>query len=137
MAVLELRGTEIFPTRVVPLVPAGGTPDLGTRRVFSEDLREPGSDVVVGQHSGTCVHVRQPNMWLCHAGWTLEKVGPGAGKSGNLMAGGLVDFAAAPPFSVAIFGGTGDYGTARGEIEADPVPDTDPREWAFKIDVVT
>jgi hypothetical protein len=40
-------------------------------------------------------------------------VGPGAGKAGNLVAGGLLDFNAAPPFVVAIFGGTGDYDTVR------------------------
>jgi hypothetical protein len=121
---------------VGPPVPVGGTPDLGTRRVFSEDLREKGSSEVIGQHSGTCVHVRQPNMCLCHAGWTLEKVGPGAGKTGNLVAGGLLDFAAAPPAFVAIFGGTRDFKRARGEIEAAPVAGTAPQEWDYKVEII-
>jgi hypothetical protein len=88
------------------VIPPGGT-DLGTRRVFSEDLREENSNQVVGQHSGPCTLVRQPGWWLCHAGWTLENVGPGAGKTGDLVAGGLFDSAAGqPPFMAAIFGGT-------------------------------
>lgn len=142
MAPINLRATAIFPPRVIPPVPVGppvpdgGTPDLGTRSVFSEDLREQGSSEVIGQHSGTCVHVRQPNMWLCHAGWTLEKVGPGAGKTGTLVAGGLLDFAAAPPIFGAIFGGTGDFDKARGQIEGTPVAGTAPQQWDYKVDIV-
>jgi hypothetical protein len=75
-------------------------------------------------------------MWLCHAGWNLKKVGPGAAKTGNLVAGGLLDFAADPPFFVAIFGGTGDFSKARGEIEATPIADTAPQEWGYKVDIV-
>jgi Dirigent-like protein len=142
MAPIKLHATAIFPPRVIPPVPVGppvpegGTPDLGTLRVFSEDLRDTTTNALVGQHSGTCVHVRQPNMWLCHAGWTLEKVGPGAGKTGSLVAGGLLDFAAAPPIFGSIFGGTGDFDKARGKIEGTPVADTDPQQWDYKVDIV-
>jgi Dirigent-like protein len=137
MPPINLRATEAFPPRMIPPVPVGGTPDLGTRRVFSDDLREQDSvKVIVGQHSGTCVHVRQPNMWLCHAGWTLKEVGPGAGETGTLVAGGLLDFAADPPVFGAIFGGTGDFAKARGQIVGTPVAGTAPQQWDYKVDVV-
>ena len=80
MPTLVLVATELYPTRVIPPVPVGppqptgGPPDLGTVSVFSDVIRQ--KKAVVGEHSGTCVHVRAPNMWLCHAGWHLEDVDP-------------------------------------------------------------
>jgi hypothetical protein len=136
MPTLHLLGIEIGPTRVIPNEKGAPTTDLGTRRVFSEDLRDKNSNQSVGQHSGTCVLVRQPSIWLCHAGWTLRKAGPG-GKTGSLVAGALLNFDASPPFLVAIFGGTGDYSKARGEITAVPIPNTDPQQWTYKLDIVS
>jgi hypothetical protein len=89
----------------------------------------------VGQHSGTCTLVREPGWWLCHAGWTLKNVGPGGGRNGTLVAGALFDFAAGqPPFMVAIFGGTGDFDTVRGEIAAAPIPGTN--DWDYTLEYV-
>jgi hypothetical protein len=122
MPTLTLIGTPVFPSVVIP---QGGT-TVGTRRVFSENLRAANSNQVVGQHSGTCTLVREPGWWLCHAGWTLNNVGPGAGKTGTLVAGALFDFATGqPPFMVAIFGGTGDFDTVRGEIAVRPLESGD------------
>jgi hypothetical protein len=135
MPTLKLRSVEIAKTTVIP-PPGGAATDLGTRRVFSEDLREQASSQVVGQHSGTCTLVRKPAFWLCHAGWTLESVGPGPGKTGSLVAGGLLNFNADPPFVVAIWGGTGDHDKARGEITGLPIPNTDPQEYDWEIEIV-
>jgi hypothetical protein len=127
---LKLIGTPIFEPEVVP---AGGT-TVGTRRVFSEELRDQRTGQHVGQHSGTCTLVREPAWWLCHAGWTLRKVGPGARRTGALVAGALLDFQAEEQrFQVAIFGGTGDFDTARGEIDAAPVPGSD--DWEYRLEV--
>jgi hypothetical protein len=130
MPVVNLIGTPIVATSVIPNAPGAPATDLGTRRVFTEDLRDKNSNQPVGQHSGTCTLVRKPGWWLCHAGWTLQNVGPGAGKTGNLVAGGLLDFDGQPPFMVAIFGGTGDFDKARGEISATPLPNND---WEYSI----
>jgi hypothetical protein len=131
MPTLKLIGTPVFPSVVLP--PEGTT--VGTRRVFSEDLLEENSNQVVGQHSGTCTLVREPGWWLCHAGWTLKNVGPGGGRNGTLVAGALFDFAAGqPPFMVAIFGGTGDFDTVRGEIAAAPIPGTN--DWDYTLEYV-
>jgi hypothetical protein len=132
MATITLVATPIFPTRVIPPVPVGpprptgGPPDLGTVRVFADRLHQKidgQPNVLVGEHNGTCLHVRAPNMWLCHANWTLEDVdltpgAPGGETTGTLVAGGLLDFDAAK-FDVAIFGGTGDFARVVGEIHGD------------------
>ena len=126
MPTLVLVATPLYPTRVIPPVPVGpplptgGPPDLGTVRVFSDVLRQ--KQAVVGEHSGTCVHVRAPNMWFCHAGWDLNDVDPGlpGGKklTGTLVAGQLLDFDD-PKFDIAIFGGTRDFAGVVGEIHGD------------------
>jgi hypothetical protein len=126
MPTLVLGATVLYPTRVIPPVPVGpplptgGPPDLGTVRVFSDVLRQ--KQVLVGEHSGTCVHVRAPNMWFCHAGWHLKDVDPdlpgGKKMSGTLVAGGLLDFDAAK-FDVPIFGGTGGFAGVVGVIHGD------------------
>jgi hypothetical protein len=79
------------------------------------------------------VLVRQPDMWLCHAGWKLKNVGPGAGKTGDLVAGALMY--ESPQFTAAIFGGTGDYSKARGEINGATRPNTDPQVTDYKLDI--
>ena len=140
MATLELVATEIYPTREIPPVPVGppqptgGPPDLGTVDVFSDTLRQ--NQVVVGEHSGTCVHVRGPNMWFCHAGWTLEDVdppGPGGKMTGTLVTGGLIDYGAFPEFVVAIFGGTGEFKGVVGEIHGKYVAPTTDYKLDFEI----
>jgi hypothetical protein len=88
MPIVNLIGTPVFESEVLPK----GGKKVGTRSVFSEDLRDKNSNQPVGRHSGTCTLVREPGWWLCHAGWTLENVGPGAGKTGTLVAGALLDF---------------------------------------------
>jgi hypothetical protein len=142
MPTLELIGIEVAPTKVIPNATGAPSTDLGTRRVFSEDLRDEDSNELVGQHSGTCVLVRQPSWWFCRAGWTLRDVGPGA-RTGGLVAGGLLDFKSVEPIMVAIFGGSGDFSKARGDIEAkplakkNPLDPTEPQRWRYKIDYVT
>jgi hypothetical protein len=139
MPTLEVVATEIYPTRAIPPVPVGppqptgGPPDLGTVHVFSDVLRQ--DQAVVGQHSGTCVHVRAPNMWFCHAGWHLKKVDPSPGgkMTGTLVAGGLLDYDAGPEFDVAIFGGTGDFKGVVGEIHGEYVAPMTQYEVNFEI----
>jgi hypothetical protein len=72
----------------------------------------------VSQHSGFCFCVREPNTWLCQAGYTL----PGIKrrhfrKGGQIEARGILDFSAPNPTFVAITGGTGDYRRASGEVK--------------------
>jgi hypothetical protein len=131
MPTVTLIGTPVYTGEVIP---PGGTA-VGTRRVFSEDLRDKNSNERVGQHSGTGTLVRKGEWWVMHAGWTLDSVGSGAGKTGTLIAGGLFDFSAngRPPFMAAIFGGTGDFDKVRGEIAATPLANGD---WEYAIDFV-
>jgi hypothetical protein len=128
---LKLIGSPVYVPKVLP----DGATTVGTRRVFSEELYDKRTGQHVGQHSGTCTLVREPAWWLCHAGWTLRKVGPGARRTGALVAGALFDFAAEEQrFKAAIFGGTGDFDTARGEIAAAPAPGTD--DWEYIVEIV-
>jgi hypothetical protein len=71
------------------------------------------------------VLVREPGWWFCRAGWTLP--------SGNLVAGGLLDFQGGSDFRVAIFGGTGVYKDARGEIVGTPTPTPTQVEYELTI----
>jgi hypothetical protein len=115
--------TKTFPD----YAPNGPEDELGTRTVFAEDLRDAKTGEAVGQHNGTCTLVRAPQVWLCHAGWTLKNIGSGGSKTGTLVAGGLLDFSGnvKPPFHVAIFGGTGDFDTVRGEVAVRPLENGD------------
>jgi hypothetical protein len=141
MPTLDLVATEVYPTRVIPPVPigppqpTGGPPDLGTVQVFSDVIRQ--GTAVVGEHSGTCVHVRAPNTWFCHAGWHLKGVDPnppgGTTLTGTLVAGGLLDYDdPLPTFVVAIFGGTGDFQHVVGEIHGEYVAPRTNYELDFK-----
>jgi hypothetical protein len=124
---VKLTASEVSSGTFPNYDPQGPDDALGTRMVFAEDLRDAKTGEAVGQHNGTCTLVRQPEVWLCHAGWALKDVGPGAGKTGNLVAGGLFDFSGAvePPFYLAIFGGTGDFDTVKGEIAVRPLENGD------------
>jgi hypothetical protein len=107
--ILNLTTTAVTSVRT----PASGKKQ-GARLIFTDDLRDKAASPAtppIGQHSGVCVLVREPDTWFCRAGWFLP--------NGNLVAGGLIDFSA-PNFAVAIFGGTGAYKDARGEIRGTP-----------------
>ena len=119
-------GSEVSSRTLPNYDPQGPGDDLGTRRVFAEDLRDAKTGEAVGQHNGTCTLFRVPQVWLCHAGWTMKHVGRG-GKTGTLVAGGLLDRSGSvkPPFYVAIFGGTGDFDNVRGEIAVRPLERAD------------
>ena len=102
--------------------------------MFSDVIRQ--KKVVVGEHSGTCVHVRAPNVWFCHAGWHLTDVYPetpnaGTALSGTLVAGGLVDFDE-PKLVVAIFGGTGQFKGVVGELHGKFATN----EYTFEFSIV-
>jgi hypothetical protein len=127
---------------VGPPQPTGGPPDLGTIHVFADRVEQKivgQKNVVVGEHSGTCVHVRPPNMWLCHAGWTFENVEltDAAGNvtkiKGNLATGGLVDYDAFPTFTVAILGGTVAFAQVRGQVAGEYVAPTTQYVLTFTI----
>jgi hypothetical protein len=119
--ILKLVATQIAdPTSIPP--PPGYK--LGARSLFSDDLRDR-NDALVGQHSGECVFVREPDMWLCHAGWKLPK--------GDLVAGALMD--ESPKFTAAIFGGTRDYRKARGQIQGSIRPNTNPQVTDYELEI--
>ena len=87
---------------------------LGARLIWTDDLRDETTNALLGQHSGECVLVRegdngQLNVWKCEAGWTFLE--------GNLVAEGPLPFDPnIPTFTTAIYGGTGAYKDARGQI---------------------
>jgi multimeric flavodoxin WrbA len=143
---LVATATEIYPTKEIPPVPVrppqptGGPHDLGTVHVFADRVQQKigQENVVVGEHSGTCLHVRSPNMWLCHAGWTFENVEVTEGNkktkmTGNLASGGLVDYDAFPEFVVAILGGTGGFAQVRGQVKGKFVAPTTEYTLEFTI----
>jgi hypothetical protein len=51
MPVLNLVATAIAPGKLIP-PPAGAATDLGTRWIFSDDLRDKNTNALVGQHTG-------------------------------------------------------------------------------------
>jgi hypothetical protein len=115
MPTLRLVATQIAEPTTFPAPP--GPTDLGVRSVFSDDLRDKNTNALVGQHTGECVLVRKnPNMWLCHAGFILPK--------GELIAEVLSD--EAPKWTSAILGGTDDYDKVRGQIRGEYIPGTGP-----------
>jgi hypothetical protein len=91
---------------------------LGNMAVSSDDITQINGDASLkGQHSGFCVRVRQPNWWLCEAGYILPGI-PNTPfpNGGQLQTRGLLDFSKQVN-TVAITGGTGDYLRASGEVE--------------------
>jgi hypothetical protein len=115
MPTLHLVATQIAPPKVIP--PGAGPNDLGLRSIFSDDLRDKHTNDLVGQHTGECVLVRKnPNMWLCHAGFILPE--------GELIAELLSN--EDPVWTAAILGGTDDYDNARGQIEGKYIAGTGP-----------
>jgi hypothetical protein len=99
-----------------------GGKSLGAMSVFTDDLRDKATGVLVGTHNAYCFRVRQPasasapDLWVCHGGWDLQNAGPvSGGKKGNLVAAGLADFKAVN-FAIPIAGGTDDFSKARGQI---------------------
>ena len=131
---LHLIATQIAEPTTVPTPPGPPGPnDLGVRTVFSDDLRDKKTNVLVGQHTGECVLVRKnPNMWLCHAGFILPK--------GELIAEVLSGEVS--KWKAAILGGTRAYENARGQINGRYIPDTGPpgpkpleTDYVFKIRV--
>jgi hypothetical protein len=114
MDTLHLVATQIAAPTTLP---APGSTHLGLRSVFSDDLRDKNTNALVGQHTGECVLVRKnPNMWLCHAGFMLPK--------GELIAEVLSN--EAPQWTAAILGGTNAYDNARGQIEGEYIAGTGP-----------
>jgi hypothetical protein len=104
----------------------------GARLIWTDDLRDKATGQDMGQHSGDCVLVREPSSpansgsWFCRAGWNLP--------AGNtLVAGGVIDFDATALPTVAIFGGTGAYKDARGEISVTSYPGQAQTEYTLEI----
>jgi hypothetical protein len=69
------------------------------------------------QHSGFCFLVREPNVWLCQAGFLLPGLGAPFANGGQIQARGLMDFDQSGPAQAAIDGGFGDYDSAGGRID--------------------
>jgi hypothetical protein len=110
---------------------------LGDRLAFTDELTHiNNAPIPGGQHSGTCVLVREPTMWLCEAGFILPGI-PGTifPNGGQIEARGLMDFPGDPPwpFRAAITGGIGpDYRRAQGDIEGTNTP---PRtDWTLGVE---
>jgi hypothetical protein len=113
MPTLHLVAAQIAKPKTIK---APGPTDLGVRSIFSDDLRD-NNNVLVGQHTGECVLVRKnPNMWLCHAGFILP--------TGYLIAESLTN--EDPQWTAAILGGTKAYDNARGQIEGKYISGTGP-----------
>lgn len=107
---------------------------LGDRLAFTDDLTAiNGAPIPGGQHSGTCVLVREPNMWLCEAGFILPGI-PAFPNGGQIEARGLMDFPPDPPypFRAAITGGIGDYRRAQGHLQGTETPPT--TDWTLRIE---
>ena len=115
--VLRLTINPIFSTPFPP------NPQIGDMRVFTDDIVEINCQALTPglyQHSGFCFVVRQPNFWLCQAGYVV----PGIKKrhfrkGGQIHARGLFDEdgGGSSPSFAAITGGHGDYRRATGEVE--------------------
>jgi hypothetical protein len=92
--------------------------NLGDMRVQTDDITAINGDKnLTGQHSGFCFLVRQPNTWLCRAGYPLPGIPQSPVRTGGqIEARGILDFSSSQPGVVAITGGTGDYQRASGEV---------------------
>jgi hypothetical protein len=89
---------------------------LGNMLAFDERITKINDHRPCGRHSGFCVRVQKPEIWLCEAGWRLPGI-PGTPfpNGGQLQARGLLDFNI-DTGTVAITGGTDDYRRASGHI---------------------
>jgi hypothetical protein len=125
MPTLHLVATQNAKPTEIPPPPA--PVDIGHRSVFSDDLRDKNTNNPVGQHTGECVLVRKhpKNMWLCHAGFILP--------SGELIAEVLAD--ESPKWRAAILGGAKDYDNARGQIEGEYIPNTNPQQTEYTLKI--
>jgi hypothetical protein len=107
---------------------------LGDRVVFTDDIISVNGapPTGAGQHSGFCVLVREPDLWLCEAGFILPGI-PGTpfANGGQIQARGLMDFAGGA-FQAAITGGIGDYHQARGQIAGTTNPPQ--TDWTLTIE---
>jgi hypothetical protein len=91
---------------------------LGNMLVFDESITKINGDTALtGRHSGFCVRVQKPDIWLCEAGWRLPGI-PNTPfpNGGQIQARGLLDFGV-DAGTVAITGGTDDYRRASGHIK--------------------
>jgi hypothetical protein len=91
---------------------------LGNMLAFDENITKiNGNTGLTGRHSGFCVRVQKPEIWLCEAGWRLPGI-PGTPfpNGGQLQARGLLDFNI-DTGTVAITGGTDDYLRASGHMK--------------------
>jgi hypothetical protein len=104
------------------------------------NVPNPASDPELGpaQHSGFCVLVREPNIWLCQAGFSLPPIStpPFNAQGGQLQARGLMNLDLAN-FHAAITGGTRDYHQAQGELNGTYDVNPTPAETTWYIDVET
>jgi hypothetical protein len=132
---IALRGVEVVSRRIPKK-----RKRLGQMLVFSDEITVIDGAVSPGpsQHTGFCIHVREPNLWLCEAGIML----PGLPAphpfttGGQVQARGLMDFDSQADAIVAITGGTGDYLRASGEVRVHVVSE-DPTITDFTLTVET
>lgn len=104
MPTLHLVATQIAEPTTVPAPPGPPTSAFGrsSPMICATRTRMP-----LSASTPESVLVRKnPNMWLCHAGFILPK--------GELIAEVLCD--EAPKWTSAILGGTEDYDKVRGQI---------------------
>ena len=96
--------------------------NFGDMQVFTDDITEINGKPLapgVSQHSGFCFVVREPNTWLCQAGYSLPGIRKRRfRKGGQIQARALLDISK-PVNRAAITGGTGDYRRASGDIKLD------------------
>jgi hypothetical protein len=115
---------------------------FGDRTVFTDDITSFNPDPAnpasldqptAGQHSGFCFLLREPNVWLCQAGFLLPGfAGTTFPNGGQIQARGLMDFATGVPVRAAISGGFGDYDSAGGQIEVS-FPAANQSQWDMPI----
>jgi hypothetical protein len=110
---------------------------LGGQQFFTDDVvsinNAPSSG---GQHSGFCVFVRKPGVWLCQAGFILPPLANTLfPNGGQIQARGLMDFSGSPPFEfkAAITGGIDDYRRAEGQVNGKFTPPK-TTEWTLLIE---
>jgi hypothetical protein len=109
---------------------------VGDQQFFTDDIVSINNVASSGgQHSGFCVLVRKPGLWLCQAGFILPSI-VDFPNGGQIQARGLMDFSGAPPFNfqAAITGGIDDYRRAEGQIDATFSPPV-TTVWTLTIEI--